>query len=63
MRSSTDDLAIWFGDSNYSRKAEEFESNKSEKGISFLFKDINPEKERYKFVRIYVFSLIKFLQI
>ena len=45
---------IWLGDSNSSRKAEEVAPNKSEKGISFLFKDINPENERYKFVKIYV---------
>ena len=55
ISSSTEDSAIWSGDTNSSRK-EEVSPNKLEKGKSLLLADIKPEKEKYKFVKSYQFS-------
>ena len=57
-----EDSALWSGEINSSKKAEEVASNKFEKSKSFLFEEIKSEKERYKF-KIYVLSLIISLQI
>ena len=44
------DMAYYFG-IRQEKKAEEVAPNKLEKGNSFLSKEINPEKERYKLVK------------